>query len=158
MKVLDLRCGRQHIYEGWFASEQDFVSQVERSLVACPICGDTEAVRLPSAPRLSVTRHAAPSVETGRPASAGAGQPAGEGGSTELTLQSQWLRAVRHVMSSTEDVGERFPEEARRIHYGEIEERAIRGRASAEEASALRDEGIEVMALPLPDALKGPVQ
>ena len=74
-----------------------------------------------------------------------------------MTLQSQWLRAVRQVMSSTEDVGDRFPEEARRIHYGEVEERGIRGRASSEDADALREEGIEVMALPLPDA-RGPVK
>ena len=75
-----------------------------------------------------------------------------------MTLQSQWLRAVRQVLSTTEDVGERFPEEARRIHYGEVEERGIRGRASREDADALRAEGIEVMALALPDAVKGPVQ
>ena len=59
-------------------------------------------------------------------------------------------------MSTTEDVGERFPEEARRIHYGEVEERGIRGRATREDAEALREEGIEVMALPLPDAVKEP--
>jgi hypothetical protein len=75
-----------------------------------------------------------------------------------MTLQSQWLRAVRQVLDSTEDVGERFPEEARRIHYGEVEERGIRGKASREDADALREEGIEVMALPLPAAVKGPVQ
>ena len=75
-----------------------------------------------------------------------------------MTLQSQWLRALRHVMSNTEDVGERFPEEARRIHYGEVEERGIRGRATREDADALREEGIEVMALPLPDAVKEPLQ
>jgi hypothetical protein len=79
-------------------------------------------------------------------------------GSTEMTLQSQWMRAVRQVLNSTEDVGERFPEEARRIHYGEVEERGIRGRASREDADALREEGIEVMALPIPAAVKGPVQ
>ena len=61
-------------------------------------------------------------------------------------------------MSSTEDVGDRFAEEARRIHYGEVEERGIRGRATSEDAEALREEGIAVMALPLPDALKGPIQ
>ncbi len=146
MKVLNLRCGQQHAYEGWFASEDDFISQQERGIVACPLCGDTEAVRLPSAPRLNVARHAAP-VEAARADSG-----------TEVTLQSQWLRAVRQVMSSTEDVGERFPEEARRIHYGEVEERGIRGRASREDADALREEGIEVMSLPMPAAVKGPVQ
>ena len=60
MKVLNLRCGQQHAYEGWFASEEDFASQQGRGIVACPLCGDTEAVRLPSAPRLNVSRHAAP--------------------------------------------------------------------------------------------------
>jgi hypothetical protein len=105
----------------------------------------TETVRLPSAPRLKVSRHAAPA------------EPAREVG-TEMTLQSQWLRAVRQVINSTEDVGERFPEEARRIHYGEVEERGIRGRATREDADALREEGIEVMALPIPAAVKGPVQ
>src|SRR5688572_22127705 len=146
MKVLNLRCGQHHQFEGWFASEEDFVQQAERSSVACPICGDTQALRLPSAPHLNTGRHPAP-----------ASVAAPEAG-TEMTLQSQWLRAVRHVMTSTEDVGERFPEEARRIHYGEVEERGIRGRASRKDAEALREEGIEVMPLPIPDALKGPVQ
>jgi hypothetical protein len=68
------------------------------------------------------------------------------------------MRAVRHLMANTEDVGERFPEEARRIHYGEIEERGIRGQASREAADALREEGIEVFSLPVPPALKGPIQ
>jgi hypothetical protein len=68
------------------------------------------------------------------------------------------MQAVRHAIENTEDVGERFAEEARRIHYGETETRGIRGLASPEERVALRDEGIEVMALPIPPALKGPVQ
>jgi hypothetical protein len=146
VKVFNLRCGQQHAYEGWFASEDEFVAQQERGIVACPLCGNTEAVRMPNAARLKIARHAAPAES--KPA-----EP-----TTEVTLQSQWLRAVRQVLSSTEDVGERFPEEARRIHYGEVEERGIRGRATKEDADALREEGIEVMALPLPDAVKGPVQ
>ena len=72
--------------------------------------------------------------------------------------QAQWLRAVRQMLASTEDVGERFVEEARRIHYGEAEQRGIRGRASLEDAESLRDEGIEVLSLPLPEAVKGPLQ
>jgi hypothetical protein len=146
MKVLNLRCGQQHSYEGWFASEDDFIAQQGSGIVACPLCGDTAAIRLPSAPRLKVSRHSAPA------------EPGPRQAGTEVTLQSQWLRAVRQVLESTEDVGERFPEEARRIHYGEVEERGIRGRASREDADALREEGIEVMALPLPAAVKGPVQ
>ena len=144
MKVLNLRCADEHAFEGWFASEDDFVAQTASGALACPLCGSKAIERLPSAPRIQVSRHAAPVPE------------AAPGGT--VTLQSQWLRAVRHVMETTEDVGERFAEEARRIHYGEVEERGIRGRASREDAEALREEGIEVMALPLPDALKGPVQ
>jgi hypothetical protein len=144
MKVFNLRCGQQHAFEGWFASEDEFVSQQGRGIVACPLCGDTDAVRLPNAARLKVSRPSAAAQTRAQ--------------TSEMTLQSQWLRAVRQVLSSTEDVGERFPEEARRIHYGEVEERGIRGRATKEDADALREEGIEVMALPLPDAVKGPIQ
>ena len=71
-------------------------------------------------------------------------------------LQAQWLQAVQQVLRNTEDVGERFPEEARRIHYGESAQRGIRGQASAQERAALADEGIDVMALPVPLALKRP--
>lgn len=144
MKVLNLRCAGDHSFEGWFASEDEFAAQAARAGIACPLCGSTDISRLPSAPRLNVSRHSAPAAEPAQ--------------GTQMTLQSQWLRAVHHVMSSTEDVGDRFAEEARRIHYGEVEERGIRGRATSEDAEALRDEGIAVMALPLPDALKGPIQ
>ena len=144
MKVLNLRCGDGHGFEGWFASEDDFAAQSASGAVACPLCGGATIERLPSAPRLQVSRHAGPAPETPQ--------------QVPMTLQSQWLRAVRHVMASTEDVGGRFAEEARRIHYGEAKERGIRGHASREDADALREEGIEVVALPLPDAFKGPVQ
>jgi hypothetical protein len=155
MKVLSLRCAHDHRFEGWFASDADFMSQRERSLVACPMCDDTTIGQLPSAPRLNVSkqRHArAAEVATGN-----------EGGESvamgaQVRMQAQWLRAVRQVLSNTEDVGDRFPEEARRIHYGETQERGIRGRASREDAEMLRDEGIEVVALPLPESMKGPVQ
>ena len=143
MKVLNLRCAAGHDFEGWFASESDFSAQSTGGTLACPLCGSKDVGKLLSAPRLNVARRAA---------------PAEAGASSAVTLQSQWLRAVRHVMETTEDVGERFPEEARRIHYGEIEERGIRGRASSEDAAALREEGIEVMSLPVPDAMRGPVQ
>lgn len=144
MKVLNLRCADDHGFEGWFGSEGDFAAQQTSGSIACPLCGSKAIDRLPSAPRIQVSRHAAPTAEPAQ--------------RMPMTLQSQWLRAVRHVMESTEDVGDRFAEEARRIHYGEVEERGIRGQASREDAEALRDEGIEVMALPVPDALKGPVQ
>ena len=144
MKVLDLRCGSDHRFEGWFASEEDFQSQEERGLVACPICADSHVSRLPSAPRLNVSNlREAP-------------QPAPV--DPHVVRQTHFMRAVRHLIERTEDVGERFPEEARRIHYGEVAERGIRGQATPEAADALREEGIEVFSLPVPLAVKGPVQ
>ena len=68
------------------------------------------------------------------------------------------MRAVREMIQSTEDVGDRFPEEARRIHYGEAQERGIRGQATPEDAAALREEGIEVVSMPVPQPFKGPLQ
>jgi hypothetical protein len=147
MKVLNLRCAHDHRFEGWFASDEDFASQGERGLMACPICDDKAIVRLPSAPRLNVST---PRGDAAHPA------PVGE--IAVARAQGRWLRAVRDMLARTEDVGDRFPEEARRIHYGETQHRGIRGRATAEDASALRDEGIEVVALALPEALKNPVQ
>ena len=141
MKVLDLRCAHEHRFEGWFASEDDYALQLERGLVECPICADRSVVRLPSAPRLNTS---------------GAKEPVPE--VTTMTTQQAWMRAVRHVIENTEDVGERFPEEARKIHYGEVAQRGIRGRASSEEAQALREEGIEVAPLQMPALLKGPMQ
>ena len=144
MKVLDLRCGSDHRLEGWFASEEDFQSQEERGLVACPICADSHVSRLPSAPRLNVSNlREAP-------------QPAPV--DPQVVRQTHFMRAVRHLIERTEDVGARFPEEARRIHYGEVAERGIRGQATPEAADALREEGIEVFSLPVPLAAKGPVQ
>lgn len=152
MKVLNLRCAHDHAFEGWFASETDFQSQLERGLVGCPVCGDTAIAKLPTAPRLNVSGAREGGVAEVPTAQAPQGTQA-------VTLQSMWQRAVQHVMANTVDVGERFAEEARRIHYGEVEERAIRGQATPEDAQALQDEGIEVMALPLPTTpAKGTLQ
>ena len=143
MKVIDLRCHNGHGFEGWFASDDDFLEQNGGRLIACPLCEDTVIVRLPSAPRLNLSG----AREAGLPAPPPPPDP-----------QAQWLAAIRHVLAHTEDVGPRFATEARRIHYGEVAERGIRGQASADEREALRDEGIDVMPLPLPAALKEPLQ
>ncbi len=150
MKVLNLRCAHDHSFEGWFASEDDFQSQCERGLVECPLCGDQAISKLPTAPRLNVSKARDPSLAT--TISTPAATP------EAMTMQSMWLRAVQHVMAHTDDVGERFVEEARRIHYGEVEERAIRGQATKEDALALQEEGIEVVSLPVPTAVKGTLQ
>jgi hypothetical protein len=146
MKVLNLQCSHSHSFEGWFASEDDFQGQLAHGLVECPLCGDRAVSKMLSAPRLNL----------------GAAQPAPRQeevmSAPAAALQAEWLRMVRHVMANTEDVGDRFAEEARRIHYGETDERAIRGQASREETEALVEEGIAVLPLPIPKALKGPLQ
>jgi hypothetical protein len=145
MKVIDLRCQSGHRFEGWFGSDDDFLDQNGRGLIECPLCADKVIVRLPSAPRLNLS---------------GAQEPAQPAVSADeaAALQARWMQMVRQIIANTEDVGEKFAEEARRIHYGEVEERAIRGRASAEEREALQDEGIEVYPLPLPAAFKDSLQ
>lgn len=154
MKVLNLLCAQDHRFEGWFASEADFLSQDERGLLACPMCGNASVSRLPSAPRLNIMSRQRDVAEPGTDAKAPATDTLPQR-AQQLMVQSQMMRAVRHMMASTEDVGERFPEEARRIHYGEVEERGIRGRATREEAASLVEEGIAVMAVPMPEAFKG---
>ncbi len=156
MKVLNLRCANGHGFEGWFASDDDYMDQNGRGLVECPLCGDHVVSRLPSAPRLNLSGAREPvlvgAAADDAPAAAPAAQP------QAADLQVKWLHAVRHLLATTEDVGERFAEEARRIHYGEQPTRGIRGQATPEEREALLDEGIETMSLPVPRALKGPVQ
>ncbi|TAL55186.1 DUF1178 family protein [Pandoraea sp.] len=155
MKVLDLRCTHGHTFEGWFASEEDFVDQQARHLITCPMCGDEVVSRLPSAPRLNLsTQRDAQTLA--RPA--GAARGAGDAQQIHQQLQQLWLRAVRHVIANSEDVGERFAEEARRIHYQETPERNIHGVASPEEAAELIEEGIEVLPLPLPADFKDRLQ
>ena len=150
MKVLNLRCANGHGFEGWFASDDDFMAQNGRGLVECPLCADKVVSRLPSAPRLNLSGARETESKPQSPSPAVPPQMA--------DLQAAWLSTVRQLMANTEDVGDRFAEEARRIHYGEEQARGIRGQATPEEREALREEGIETMAIPVPTALKGPVQ
>lgn len=146
MKVFNLRCNNGHGFEGWFASEDDFLDQNGRGLLECPLCADRIVKRMPSAPRLNLSAGDEPS------------QAADTTAVAMPDMQAAWLQALRHVMAHTEDVGERFVDEARRIHYGESDARAIRGQATPQQRAELIDEGIEVVALPLPRGLDGPLQ
>lgn len=147
MKVLDLACPQGHVFEGWFASEEDFQSQKARALVQCPVCGAVDIEKRLSAPRLNLGAAA--------PATAPAATP--DAPSREA-LQAAWLRASRELIAKTEDVGTRFADEARRMHHGEIEPRGIRGQATLKEAAALLEEGIGVLPLALPDGAKETLQ
>ena len=157
MKVLNLCCGNGHGFEGWFASEDDFLGQTERGAIECPLCSDQAITRLPSAPRLNLSGARPPAAAAAAAATASvsaASAPAA--GPTAADLHAMWLKTVQQVLKNTEDVGAHFPEVARRIHYGETKQRGIRGQATADERAALADEGIEVMPLAMPAGLKGP--
>jgi len=175
MKVLNLQCAHLHSFEGWFASEDDFQTQLARGLIECPMCADKGIHKLPSAPRLNLGGHPAPGAAVGQgtqhapPTASAPRVREGTAIAREETLtsvvsgaspaaQAAFLKALRHVVAHTEDVGERFADEARRMHYGEAEARSIRGQASAREAVELVEEGIDVMPLPLPLAIKETLQ
>jgi len=156
MKVLDLQCAHQHRFEGWFGSEDDFQSQLSRGLVECPMCGSTHISKMLSAPRLNLGAAQAAVVDV--PTQAEPSRVPATAAPTDPGMQAAWMKMVRHVIANTEDVGSQFAEEARKIHYGERKERNIRGEATAEETEALLDEGIDVLPLPIPAALKRPLQ
>ncbi len=148
MKVFDLQCRHQHVFEGWFGSEDDFVSQQGRGLIECPVCGDSAVSKMLSAPRLNLG-----TVRGGLAAKPEDASVA----NVPAAIQAAWMEVSRRIMANTDDVGDRFAEEARKIHYGEVEERGIRGRASRAETEALVEEGIAVMPLLPSEEIKGPL-
>lgn len=142
MLVLNLVCAQGHPFEGWFGSSEDYESQQQRQLLSCPLCGHAQVQRLPSAPRLNVSHLR---EQKSAPGETQALPPLER---LQAQLQQLASQAVAQVLAQTEDVGERFAEEARRIHYGETQERAIRGQATQQQAESLVDEGIAVLQLP----------
>ena len=161
MKVLDLQCRQGHSFEGWFGSQDDYDAQRARGGVTCPMCNDSEITKMLSAPRLNLGHGnvSAPAQTEASPSDAAPAAPVPSADANPVVqMQAALMHMVRHVMANTEDVGTRFAEEARKIHYGEREERNIRGKATREETEALLDEGIDVLPLPVPDALKEPLQ
>jgi hypothetical protein len=138
MIVFDLTCGHGHRFEGWFASVDDFERQSKAVLVRCPVCDDASVVRLPSA-KVHVGRATIDAPRT---------EDESETESTITGVPDELVRKLREIVRNTENVGRRFPEEARKIHYEEVPGRPIRGQASKDEADALRDEGIDFTPLP----------
>ncbi len=150
MKVFNLRCEHDHAFEGWFASAEAFESQLAAGQVQCPLCDSTSITKALSAPRLNFGAEA---PQQDRPqAAVPTAMP------TPEQLQALFLKMAREIVANTEDVGERFADEARRIHYKEAPERGIRGVTSKDEAEALEDEGIRVMPMPFAKLLKDPLQ
>jgi hypothetical protein len=140
--VYNLGCANDHRFEGWFSSADDYEQQKKSNLLNCPLCGNNRIARMPHASYVST----------------GAGEKPAEAAASATGLPHQYAnvgaellaKLVDHVLEKTEDVGRAFPEEARKIHYREAPERHIRGSASVKEVQALREEGIEVVALPIP--------
>jgi hypothetical protein len=145
-----------HGFEGWFGSEADFASQCARSLVQCPFCGDSDITKKLSAPRLNFLARAETETAGTRvnaiekvPASA---EP------TSSEVLGAWMAISQKLMAETADVGGEFAEEARKMHYGESEQRAIRGHTTPTEARSLMEEGIDVLPLFVPESLKNSLQ
>ncbi|WP_017525176.1 DUF1178 family protein [Pusillimonas noertemannii] len=151
LKVFDLQCEAGHVFEGWFASADDYDAQRERGILACPVCDSHQVNKMLSAPRLNMGRALPDSAEASasRPAEASATQAPGPEHMAQI--QAQVLKHVREIVRNSENVGERFAHEARRMHEGEIEHRAIRGSTTLREREELARDGIAVM--PIPDFL-----
>lgn len=138
MIVLNLACAKEHRFEGWFASSDAFEQQVASGLLSCPVCNDREIARLPSGPRIvGAVGEAVPQESAG-------------GDESLAAVERQLREALRAYVRNSENVGERFAEEARRIHYKEAPARSIRGIASSDETHELLDEGIVVLPLLVP--------
>ena len=147
----NLRCERGHAFESWFQSSSAYEAQEKRKLVNCPACGSAKVERAIMAPQIVSKKGRESRFPRLRPPPAEAATPA----STPLLMaQERELRAKLkelrdHIVKNADNVGERFPNEARKMHYGDIEHRPIYGEASPDEARALIDEGVDVAPLPV---------
>lgn len=141
MIVFNLTCSNDHRFEGWFASSSDFERQQQATLLNCPLCGSTEVNKGLHAPYVNTgSASQLPQREA----------PARDAPAQYANVTDDLAKLVEHLLANTEDVGNAFPEEARKIHYQESPARKIRGQASPDEVHELRDEGIEVVAVPVP--------
>lgn len=165
MKVYNLACPLDHRFEGWFASEEDCLAQQDKGMLACPVCDSTEITRMPSAPHIAKsssgsTALTAPNEDIANASISGdvVALTGNDHSHLEAQVQAAFLKGMRELMGKSEDVGTAFAEEARKIHYKEAPERSIRGQTTLDEAESLREEGIEVLAVPLIPAFKNTLQ
>jgi hypothetical protein len=151
-----LRCEREHTFESWFQDSAAYDSQAKRKLVSCPVCDSVKIEKAIMAPRIVGKKGRERAEPAPAPAADAPAAPA-PGATPLMMAQERELRAKikelrDHIVKNADNVGEKFPNEARKMHYGEIEHRPIYGEASPEEAKSLIDEGVEVSPLPvLPD-------
>src|SRR5471032_1181997 len=153
----NLRCERGHAFESWFQSSSAYEIQEKRKLVNCPACGSAKVERAIMAPQIVSQKGRNSEAPAPAPVAAPATDVTTPASTPLMMAQERELRAKLrelrdHIVKNADNVGERFPNEARKMHYGDIEHRPIYGEASPEEARSLIDEGVEVSPLPvLPD-------
>jgi hypothetical protein len=148
--VFELHCSHDHRFEGWFTSASEFERQRVAGEIACPVCADVAVHRVPSARIKRPERSSGSPGDKAPVAPAKPSSPAAPGGSSGPRQQMTLAAFIDHVLVSSEDVGTRFADEARKIHRGEAPRRSIRGQATASETEALLDEGVPVLPLPIP--------
>ncbi|MEA2951950.1 MAG: hypothetical protein QOJ96_1470 [Alphaproteobacteria bacterium] len=148
-----LICDRKHEFESWFGNSATYDKQAVRGLVNCPICGSAKVEKAIMAPRLMGARKAeTPAAPEAASAAAEAKSPVAIISPQQQEFRTKLKELRQHLTKNADHVGQKFPEEARKMHYGEIEHRSIYGEASPDEAKALAEEGIEFHPLPvLPD-------
>ena len=149
MIVFDLLCSTGHRFEGWFGSATDYESQRARKLLTCPKCDSAKVERVPSAARLNFGAQP-PAPKPQVPAKAPQKTAEMEGKDPFAIAQMLYSKMLDELLTKTEDVGTAFPDEARKIFYGESSERAIRGQATQEQHDELVEEGIPVARFPFP--------
>ena len=145
-----LRCEQDHSFESWFQSSSAYDSQVKRKLVSCPVCGSAKVEKAIMAPRIvgKKGRGKAPEPVEAAPAETPTTESTSLMMAQERELRAKIKELRDHIVKNADNVGERFPNEARAMHYGDKEHRPIYGEASPEEARSLIDEGVEVSPLP----------
>ena len=173
MKVYNLSCSFDHRFEGWFSSEEDCLNQQASGMLACPLCNSTDITRMPSAPHIAKSHAKETPVQSSGTSSAltnpstveshpnqneVAAVTRADHSQLEAQVQAAFLKGMQELMSRSEDVGSEFAEEARKIHYKESPERSIRGSTTVDEVESLREEGIEILALPALPLLKNTLQ
>ena len=161
MKVYNLACPLDHRFEGWFASEEDCLAQQDKGMLACPVCDSTDISRMPSAPHIaksSSTELTVSKSDAGNLSGGVVALTSSDHSHLEAQVQAAFLKGMRELMGRSEDVGNSFAEEARKIHYKESPERSIRGQTTLDEAESLREEGIDVLAMPMIPAFKNTLQ
>lgn len=149
MIVFDLRCDGDHVFEAWFGSSEDYEAQQKRGLVECPICGSGAIAKAVMAPRLTAKGN----QRAPEQAAPEAPVPMANGEASAAAMKAMMkavAEAQRKALANSDYVGTRFAEEARAIHQGEVEERAIHGHATPQEAKALIEDGVRVAPLPFP--------